>query len=78
MRATQASEDARQIDAVPTEIDADGSKLVYLFLDVRGASTVSELAESLDMTKLALYSILDALAGKDLVEGEGETYRTAA
>jgi hypothetical protein len=30
------------------------------------------------MTKLALYSILDALAGKDLVEGEGETYRTTA
>jgi predicted transcriptional regulator len=78
MMTTQASERARQSDAIPTEIDAAGSKLVYLFLDVRGASTVSELSASLGMTKLALYSILDALAGKDLVEGEGETYRTTA
>jgi predicted transcriptional regulator len=78
MMATHASHESRESEGIPTEIDADGSKLVYFFLDVRGAATVAELSESLGMTKLSLYSILDTLSTKELVEGDGWTYETAA
>lgn len=78
MMATHASHQSREFESLPTEIDADGSKLVYFFLDVRGASTVAELSDALGMTKLSLYSILDTLSTKDLVEGDGWTFETAA
>jgi DNA-binding IclR family transcriptional regulator len=45
---------------------------------VRGESTVSDIATALGMTKLSLFSILDTLAGKGLVEGDGHEYRTTA
>lgn len=75
---TQISQETRQFEGVPTELVSDGSKLVYLFLDVRGESNVLEMSESLGMKKLSLYSILDTLSSKDLVEGDGWTFDTAA
>ncbi len=59
---------------VPSSLDATSSKLVYLCLAEGGESTVSELAETLDMRMLALYSVLGSLVDQDLVERRGETY----
>jgi predicted transcriptional regulator len=78
MMATTTAPDTETSDVIPAAIDADSTKLVYLFLDVHGESTVSDIATSLGMTKLSLFSILDTLAGKGLVEGDGHEYRTTA
>lgn len=66
------------VDPLPSEIVSASAKLVYLYLDRTGPTTITELSTALDMQKLSLYSVLDALDGKDLVEGEGETYALAA
>ena len=76
--APQLTQTSQQFDGIPAEIEADGSKLVYLFLAAHGESNVSELSESLGMTKLSLYSSLDTLTAKDLVEGDGWSFQTAA
>ena len=61
-------------DALPDAITSPAAKLVYLYLDRAGPTTVSDLSAALDMRKLSLYSVLDALAGKNLVDNDGETY----
>jgi DNA-binding MarR family transcriptional regulator len=71
--ATQSS----NVDPLPDQLVSASAKLVYLYLDRAGSTTISELAVALDMRKLSLYSVLDALAGKDLVERDGETYAVA-
>lgn len=60
---------------VPPTLDATSTKLVYLCLAETGEATITELADTLDMQKLALYSILGSLADHELVEQRGETYR---
>ena len=65
-------------ETLPNCIDSTGGKLVYLYLDTAGPTTISELADALDMGKLSLYSVLDALAGKDVVAVDGETYGLAS
>lgn len=65
-----------QVD-VPSELDAASSKLVYLYLATRDGASISELADSLGMRKLGLYSVLGSLVERDLVERTGETYRLA-
>lgn len=62
---------------MPSTLDAASSKLVYLSLAETGEATITELADALDMQKLALYSILGSLADQGLVEQSGETYRLA-
>jgi predicted transcriptional regulator len=61
-------------DTLPDDITSPAAKLVYLYLDCAGPTTISDLSVALDMRKLGLYSVLDALAGKDLVDNDGETY----
>jgi DNA-binding MarR family transcriptional regulator len=62
---------------LPTGIDSTGSKLVYLYLDAVEAATIEELQESLGMKQLALFPVLDTLAGEGLVERHGDTYAAA-
>lgn len=62
---------------LPTSLDSTASKLVYLYLDVAGECTVSDLQSSLDMQKISLYPLLKSLSKKDLVVRDGETYRLA-
>jgi DNA-binding IclR family transcriptional regulator len=62
---------------VPSELDAASSKLVYLYLATREGATITDLAETLGMRKLGLYSVLGSLVERDLVERTGETYRVA-
>jgi DNA-binding IclR family transcriptional regulator len=62
---------------VPESVDAASSKLVYLCLDEANGATITELTETLDMKKLALYSVLGSLSEKGLVEKRGETYHVS-
>ena len=62
---------------LPTSLDSTASKLVYLYLDVAGESTVTDMESSLDMQKISLYPLLKSLSKKDLVVRDGETYRLA-
>jgi sugar-specific transcriptional regulator TrmB len=72
MNSTEQSADDT---TVPAGLDATSSKLVYLCLAEADGATITELAETLDMRKLALYSILGSLADRGFVEREGEAYR---
>lgn len=58
--------------SIPDGLSSSEAKLVYLSLSVRGRATVDELAESLGLRKLALYSILGTLYERDFVERDGE------
>jgi sugar-specific transcriptional regulator TrmB len=64
--------------AVPSELRSPRAKLVYLYLETHGDATVSELQEGLAMRKLALYSILEALGERGLVEPDADCERYAA
>ena len=65
-------------DTLPSTIRSPAAKLVYLYLDSAGPTTISELSAALEMRKLSLYSVLDALASKGLVDNDGETYGVQA
>lgn len=60
--------------SVPAELSSDGTKLVYLYLHVTGASTLSELNQSLEMKTISLLPILDTLVKKGLVSREDNAY----
>ena len=62
------------IDALPDELDSPRAKLVYLYLHVAGGATLQDLQETLGLKKITLFSILDALDGRGLVEEDGEQY----
>lgn len=57
---------SRAID-LPDGLTSSRSKLVYLYLRVRGAATVDELKTELDMQLLTLYGILRRLRETNLV-----------
>ncbi|AUV83980.1 TrmB family transcriptional regulator [Salinigranum rubrum] len=57
---------------LPETVTSPQAKLVYLYLLVRGTVTVDELGASLDLPKLALFSILQTLAESDLVVRDGD------
>lgn len=63
--------------SIPDGIESPRAKLVYLYLSATGRGTVDELADDLGMPKMALFSMLGTLTGRDLVERDGETYRLA-
>jgi len=64
--------------SVPAELSSDGTKLVYLYLQITGASTLNELNQSLEMKSISLLPILDTLVTKDLVSREDNQYLPTA
>jgi predicted ArsR family transcriptional regulator len=60
--------------SLPDELESPRAKLVYLALTVTGGASVAELNESLDVPKLTLLSVLDALTGRDLVERREDAF----
>jgi predicted transcriptional regulator len=52
---------------LPDGLETSRSKLIYLFLQVRGAATIDELKAELDVQLLTLYGLLDRLREEDLV-----------
>lgn len=61
---------------IPDELTSSQAKLVYLYLRVRGTATVDELGSALGLPKLALFSILQTLAGYGLVVRDGDAVST--
>lgn len=53
---------------LPEELESPRAKLVYLAISATGGATLAELQEALDVPKLTLLSVLDALTGRELVE----------
>jgi len=66
------------VDALPEELDSPRAKLVYLYLSVADDAALTDLQETLDLKKITLFSILDTLQSRDLVEHDGETYAVSA
>ncbi len=60
--------------SMPTELRSPRAKLVYLFLSMHGTATVGELQDSLNMKKIALYSILKCLEKQGLIAKDGDQY----
>jgi DNA-binding MarR family transcriptional regulator len=52
---------------VPESIESPRAKLVYLYLTSYGEATVRDLQETLELSRLALFSILDSLESRNLV-----------
>lgn len=67
-----------RIESLPEGLRSPRAKLVYLYLQVAGASTVDDVQETLDVPKLTLLSVLDALAGRGLIERDGDAFVPAA
>ena len=58
--------------SLPDRLDSPRAKLVYLYLATAGETTVNELQQTLGLSKLALFSILESLAEENVVrETEG-------
>lgn len=74
--AAQTSD--RRIEPLPDDIDSPRAKLVYLSLQVSEGGSVADLQRTLDVPKLTLLSVLDTLAGRGLVEREGDRFVPAA
>lgn len=59
---------------LPRDIRSSEGKLVYLYLATKGGATLEELENALAMKKLALYSILETLQDRGLVDKEADEY----
>ena len=59
---------------MPPSISSPRGKLVYLYLATHGGVSADQLQDGLDMTKLSLFSILQSLEKKGLVEQERGRY----
>lgn len=60
--------------ALPEELDAPQSKLVYMTLLVAEEATASELQQQLGLTKLTLLSVLESLIESDFARRTEEGY----
>lgn len=59
---------------LPETLDTSGSKLVYLYLQIKNEATINELHTALGMKKITLYSLLQTLTATELVDQEGAMY----
>lgn len=66
-----------ELATVPESLESPTAKLVYLALDGADRATADDLADSLGMQKLALFSVLGTLEGRGLVESDGHRYTLA-
>lgn len=56
-----------QLDSLPDALESPSSKLVYLYLTVTGEATMTELRQTLGLSKLTLYRVLDSLAASGFI-----------
>lgn len=71
--ATATQLESRDL-AVPDTIDSPRAKLVYLYLEAAADATVEDIQSALDMKRISLYSVLETLADRDLVEQKDGRY----
>lgn len=58
------------------DLDSDKSKLIVLYLEMYGESTVEELKDKLSIKLIELYSVLSLLVNQNYIEKtEKKTYR---
>jgi predicted transcriptional regulator len=72
--STQRAVLRQTTEPIPTELASPTAKLIYLYLDTAGQSTVDEMQQSLDIPKLALFSVLGSLTDSGLVECDGDCH----
>lgn len=60
--------------ALPDDIHSPRAKLVYLYLQTSHGATVAELQDALNLKKITLYSLLQTLTERDLVQADADTY----
>ena len=60
---------------VPDELESPRAKLVYLHLSTAGWCTVPDIQQALGLKKITLFSILDTLDNRGLVECQDDAYR---
>lgn len=60
---------------IPEELDSARGKLVYLYLDFTGESSLDELSTALDLPLITLCGLLETLEGRGLIVREGDRYR---
>ncbi|WP_338742101.1 TrmB family transcriptional regulator [Haloplanus salilacus] len=60
--------------AVPDDLSAAESKLVYLFVATSGGATVDDLQSSLDIKRMCLFPVLETLSERGLIERTGDAY----
>lgn len=64
--------------SVPSNLSSDGTKLVYLYLQISGAATLEEINQSLEIKTISLLPILNTLLSKELVDREDNYYLPTA
>mgnify|MGYP002760564146 CR=1 FL=1 len=62
---------------LPDDLTAADSKLVYLFVAVSDGATVDDLQTALDIKKISLFPVLDALSERGLIERVEDEYVAA-
>lgn len=67
-----------QISPLPSELDSAQGKLVYLYLEATGGTTVSDLNQTLSMQKMAILSVLNSLESQGLIEKRDSEYALCA
>ena len=65
----------KHASAVPSSVQSDQAKLVYLYLDRAGGATADGIAAALSLPKLSVFGVLETLQRRDLVERCGDRYR---
>ena len=61
---------------LPQSVSSPQAKLVYFYLDRLGPAPADEVAETLDLQKLAVYGVLRTLSRRELVEERENGYVT--
>lgn len=69
--------DEPAVDTLPEELGSPRAKLVYLYLDVADEAAIADLQETLGLKKITLFSILDSLERRNLIERNGDAYAPA-
>lgn len=69
---------SKQVESLPANLTSPQSKLVYLYLEVAGETTLDELASALSMQKIDVLSVVRSLADDDLIERDGTQYALCA
>ncbi|SNZ12241.1 hypothetical protein SAMN06269185_1568 [Natronoarchaeum philippinense] len=66
------------VDTLPAELDSPRAKLVYLYIATADSAHLTDLQATLGLKKITLFSILDTLQGRDLIEERGDAYAVAS
>lgn len=66
-----------ELRSVPEELDTAQAKLVYVTVAAATGATADDLADALDMKKIALFGVLSTLSNRGLIEQRNGEYVAA-